>query len=92
MIGRNHRVGKSQDSKALTPQPVVASRVGDFVMKRAIRLNDKSMAQANEVDDVRADWRLPPKPQVADLTSMWSSQSLASLDVGALRIRRARAR
>ena len=65
MVGRDHIVWKAQNLKALPPKPGVASLVMTVIVKWAIRLDDQPLLQADKVHDIRSDWRLPAKFQVA---------------------------
>lgn len=57
----NVGVSEPQDSEILHPKPSIAG--GVIVMKRPVRLDDQPMPEAEEVDDVSADWDLPAKFQ-----------------------------
>jgi hypothetical protein len=52
-------VPKPGDGETLRSKPIIAPDVATIVgMSRAVAFDDEAMLEANEIDDIGADWNL----------------------------------
>jgi hypothetical protein len=68
-VGLDHPVGKPQNPKVLTPKPSIPPLVvfGVFRMERSVGLDNQSMAEADEVNDVPTNRSLTTELETRDL-------------------------
>ena len=91
-LAPNLALGEPQDAEALCCQPRITLSVADRIMEvLAVRFYDQPMPQAQEVDDEATERNLPAELQLLQPRSRSSPQSLASIWVGARRMRLASA-